>query len=180
MYIYTSILYRSVFKFDIRFYAKGLFQQDNGDTIGLTQPAVCNAIKNVTEALLKHRGAFIQFPTRDQDIITIKQGFYEVRGVPNVIGIIDGTHIPIMRPTRGPDEPLYCCRKGGHSINVQLVCDHRMRFTDVVAKWPGSTHDAFIWRNCQLRQTFTEAPPNGFILGKFRYFYPELNVIVIL
>lgn len=114
---------------------------------------------------MKHRRSFIRFPESQEEIFAVKQGFYEIRGVPNVIGIIDGTHIPIMRPTRGPDEPLYVCRKGGHSINIQLVCDHRMRFTDCVAKWPGSTHDSFIWRNCQLRHSFLGAPPNGFLLG---------------
>ena len=26
------------------------------------------------------------------------------------------------------------------------------RFTNVVAKWPGSTHDSFVWANCGLCQ----------------------------
>ena len=36
----------------------------------------------------------------------------------------------------------YLCLKGSHSINVQAVCDADMIFSDVVAKWPDSTHDA--------------------------------------
>ena len=57
--------------------------------------------------------------------------------------------------------------KGYHSINVQAVCDADTCFTDVVAKWPGSTHDAFIWRNCSLRQRFTSGDlQDCWILGK--------------
>lgn len=31
-----------------------------------------------------------------------------------------------------------------HTVNVQVICDAEMRFTNVVARWPGSTHDSFI------------------------------------
>lgn len=135
----------------------------------MAQSAVCNTITRVTKALLKHRGVFIRFPQSDHDLVRVKQGFYEMRGVPNVIGLVDGTHVPIRRPTRGPEEPLYVCRKGGHSINVQIICDHVMRITNCVAKWPGSTHDSFIWRNCHLRANFEANPPNGFLLGTSNY-----------
>jgi hypothetical protein len=39
--------------------------------------------------------------------------------MPNVIGCIDGTQIPIIAPS-GDREPDFVNRKGVHSINVQV------------------------------------------------------------
>lgn len=33
---------------------------------------------------------------------------------------------------------------------MQGVCDHRKIFIDVVIGWPGSAHDARVWRNSEL------------------------------
>lgn len=38
-------------------------------------------------------------------------------------------------------------------MNVQAVCDAHLRFMNVVARWPGSTHDATIFNNSTLRGT---------------------------
>jgi len=45
--------------------------------------------------------------------------------LPNVVGAIDGTLIPIIRPAES--EEVYVCRKGFHAINVQAVVDANMR-----------------------------------------------------
>lgn len=36
----------------------------------------------------------------------------------------------------------------------QLTCDAEYRVTDVVARWPGSTHDARIFRTSGLKARF--------------------------
>lgn len=111
---------------------------------------------------------FIKFGN-EAEIMERKQYFFEMYGFPNIIGLVDGSHVFIQTPT-GPDEPLYVCRKGGHSINVQLICDHEGKFLDIVARWPGATHDSFIWMNCNRRATFITNPPNGWLLGKLLKF----------
>ncbi|XP_068177256.1 putative nuclease HARBI1 [Antennarius striatus] len=63
---------------------------------------------------------------------------------PNVIGCIDGTHIPIKAPSQ--DDGAFVNRKSVHSINVQIIFDAEYRITNVVAKWPGSVHDSRIYR----------------------------------
>ena len=68
-------------------------------------------------------------------------GFYRRAGFPGVIGAIDCTHVPITNPG-GENGELFRNRKGYCSINVQVVCDDQARITNVVARWPGSTHDS--------------------------------------
>ena len=36
---------------------------------------------------------------------------------------------------------VYVDRKGFHSLNVQVICDANYHITNVVARWPVSTHD---------------------------------------
>ena len=58
-------------------------------------------------------------------------------------------------------------RKGVHTINIQAVCDTDMKFLNVVAKWPGSSHDAFVWRSSSLHGMFERGDvPAGWLLGK--------------
>lgn len=42
-------------------------------------------------------------------------------------------------------------RKGYFSLNVQVVCNSQMQIMDVVARWPGATHDSFIFNNSAVR-----------------------------
>ena len=35
-------------------------------------------------------------------------------------------------------------------MNVQAVCSHDLKFTNIVARWPGSVHDSRIYRNSRL------------------------------
>jgi hypothetical protein len=55
------------------------------------------------------------------------------------IGAIDGTHVPVVVPPI--KVPQYLSRHGYCSQNVMAVCDFDMRFTFVLAGWPGSVHD---------------------------------------
>lgn len=45
--------------------------------------------------------------------------------LPNVIGAIDCTHIPIKAPP-GPNEGDFVNRKGVHSVNVQVSCYYNL------------------------------------------------------
>ena len=88
-----------------------------------------------------------------------------------VEGIVDGTHIPILRPNI--HEAAYVNRKDFHSINVQICGNGDLQIIDVVAKWPGSVHDSRIFKNSKLYEKFKEGElpslPNGIILGDSGY-----------
>ncbi|CAH1958057.1 unnamed protein product [Acanthoscelides obtectus] len=68
---------------------------------------------------------------------------------PTAIGVIDCTHIGILKPNRHGDEHIN--RKGKPTLNVQATFDARETFTSVDVRRPGSVHDSRIWRNSQTR-----------------------------
>lgn len=153
----------------LRFYKSGSFQYINGDLIHVHQSSVSRCISKVTKALVKIKSKYIYFPSTEEQFL-IKNGFSNKSSIkfPNVIGTVDGSFVKIKSPGR-EIEPLYVCRKGGHAVNVQILCDHQMRIRDVVAKWPATTHDSFIWMNCSLRAKFMLEKPNGWLLGDSGY-----------
>jgi len=55
-------------------------------------------------------------------------------------------------------------RKNFYSINVQVVCSADGIVQNVVARWPGSTHDARIFRNSNLRERLESGDLKDFIL----------------
>ena len=61
---------------------------------------------------------------------------------------IDGTHLPIKRPVKDPQDFLNY--KGYHSLSVQAVCDCRGEFMDVECRWPGNVHDAKMFAKFSL------------------------------
>ena len=92
-----------------------------------------------------------------------------IAGMPGVVGAIDGTHIKIIAPSI--DEDVFVNRKKLHSINTQIVFDATFNIIDVVAKWPGSTHDSRILMESGLRQLFERhhVPVGCHLLGDSGY-----------
>lgn len=69
---------------------------------------------------------------------------------PSVLGCIDETNVPVRTPCK--HEHLFINRKNFHLISAQGVCDSYRRFINLVAKWPGSLHDLFIWTDCNFNE----------------------------
>ncbi|KAG5896232.1 hypothetical protein JTB14_009731 [Gonioctena quinquepunctata] len=67
-------------------------------------------------------GRATAWPSGDR-AIDVMQGFEIASRFPKVIGAIDGTHIHIDSPKENAAD--YINRKGFHSIQLQLVCDHK-------------------------------------------------------
>ena len=102
----------------------------------------------------------------------VKNGFEEMKGLKNVIGALDGCHIPISG--RDKNNEAFVNRKQFTSIQLQACCDHQRKFTDCSTGYPGSVHDARIFANSDLKSRidadpFTMVPGGSFILGDAAY-----------
>ena len=71
--------------------------------------------------------------------------FETLWGFSQVIGAIDGSHVPILKPVESASD--YFNRKGFYSIIIQRVVDSPGLFIDVNIGWPGKVHDAQVFSN---------------------------------
>ncbi|KAJ8049080.1 Protein ALP1-like [Holothuria leucospilota] len=137
-----------------------------GDSCGLSQPTMSRIIISFTESLVRRVNEFVYLPAGREKRKTIAE-FAALGNFPNVLGVIDSTHVPIKTPSE--NEHLYINRNTFHSVNVQSVCVNYF-VMDVVSKWPGSTHDSFIFRNSSLLQLFENSIiTGGWLLGDSGY-----------
>jgi hypothetical protein len=75
------------------------------------------------------------------------------------IGAIDGSHIPVVVSTK--EVITHTCRHGYTCQNVLDICDFDMRFTYVVASWPGSAHDTWVLNHALENFPSFHVPPKG-------------------
>ncbi|CAG2189072.1 unnamed protein product [Mytilus edulis] len=100
------------------------------------------SVDGIVSALVKNKNKLIRWPKGEQ-LCRNENGFRAFQGMPDVVGAIDGTHIVIPGPNQHQEN--YINRKGYHSIVVQVVCDHEMKYMSVNNGWPGSVHDARVF-----------------------------------
>ena len=71
----------------------------------------------------------------------------------NVIGCVDGCHIPFWEKPwgipEGKDAKDFLNRKGIYSINTQIMGGFDRRIYDILLTAPGSFHDAAVWSMSQ-------------------------------
>jgi len=118
-------------------------------------------------------GEYIAWPPRYR-FASVLSKFDDSRehSFPNAFGAVDGCHTAIKCPR--VDSGSWYNRKGFHSLLLQGICDAERPFMDVYMGWPGSTHDARVWKNGpiyeRLKSTAHQVlPSNGHILGDSAY-----------
>ena len=105
-------------------------------------------------------------PAGANGITQTKQNFYRLQRFPNVVGAIDCTHIPIKAPNENED--VYVNRQQYHSLNIQVVVNADQLILNYCARFPGSSHDAYIWANCDhRRRTENGEFGNSYLLGEW-------------
>lgn len=153
----------------LRYYATASFQIVVGDLFGIHQTTCGRIVKRLTIALCEKSKEFIRMPTTQEQLRDAKLNLFIKKQFPNVIGVIDGTHIQIISPGKDCGEQ-YRNRKSNFSINTQVIGNEDGKILDIVARWPGSTHDQTIMDFSLIKTRFESGEfGDGFLLGDSGY-----------
>ena len=116
-----------------------------GALFGLGRSTVGEIVLDTCEFIVVHLlPKYVRVP-RNETLREIVDGFEHKWEFPQTVGAIDGTHIPILRPSDSASD--YYNRKGYYSILMQAVVEFRGLFMDVNIGWPGKVHDARVFVN---------------------------------
>ena len=149
----------------LRFYATRTFQRVIGDLFGVSVFAACRVIHKVSRAIAKQKQQFLSIPGNLADV---KRKFYDVGHFPGVIGAIDCTHVRGICPNK-ENAMAFVNRKQFYSMNVHTVCDSDAFITNIIARWPGSTHDLHIFENSNIADKLRDGALDGILLGDSGY-----------
>lgn len=93
--------------------------RDVADRFNISKSSLHKVISRVTYFLSNLSPQIIKWPTAVEKMET--EAFFNERGFPGVVGLIDGTHVRIDKPADDPDS--YLNRKHYFSIQVSSLCD---------------------------------------------------------
>ncbi|KAL3654744.1 hypothetical protein CASFOL_001479 [Castilleja foliolosa] len=129
---------------------------------------VCTAIRGVLMA------KFLQWPDENRTA-EIKREFASFSGIPNVVGSMYTTHIPIIAPKISVaayfnKRHTERNQKTSYSITLQGVVDPKGVFTDICIGWPGSMTDDQVLEKSALFQRANNGDLNGsWVVGNSGY-----------
>lgn len=133
--------------------------RDVADRFNITLSSLHVVITRVADFLVNMAPEVIRFPTDEEREATVRHfgTAKNEKRFPRTVGAVDGTHIKINRPKH--DQESYFTRKKEHAIHVQGIVDHRKKFIDVFVGYPGSVHDARVFRNSDVYPLLSELCP---------------------
>jgi hypothetical protein len=139
------------------------------DMFGIGACTVSNILREfVTAVLAILKPTYVRWPTIRAELKKLADGFECLRGIPRVVGAIDGSHIPIIAPREWPAD--YYNRKGYHSILLQGIVDSNSCFWNYDIGWAGSLHDYNLFRRSKAFDNCEKGSLQGFtIVGDAAY-----------
>ncbi|XP_019380091.1 PREDICTED: putative nuclease HARBI1 isoform X2 [Gavialis gangeticus] len=148
--------------------ASGSFQRFAAQTTGVGQSTASRVLGQFLEALIPHTPDYITFPTDPSTQGQTMRDFLEIANIPQVLGAVDGTYVNIKKPAQ--DSHTFVNRHRTYAMNMMVVSSARLEFTDVLARFPGSSHDSSVWSQSALLRRFRrgEFTP-GWLLGDHSY-----------
>ncbi|XP_066015457.1 uncharacterized protein, partial [Pocillopora verrucosa] len=137
--------------------ALGLYRLAHGNSYSTIGPAfnvgkstVIEAVQDVVKGLYELCDEYIKFPETIAEVSSSIATFGDLTNLPNVVGAIDGSHIRIKAPK--DSAPDYFSRYQQHDFIIQAIVDGKKVFMDFACGYPGSMHDACVWRHSTIFQ----------------------------
>lgn len=133
----------------LNFYASGSYQRRIGaDGFAMvSQSVVSRCVRSISTIIAtKLIDDFIRFPQTIEEVKILHDMLQNHSDFPGAFAIADGSHIALAA-LLSEIEFAFMNRKGFHSINTQFIVDVKLRILNVNARYPGSTHDALVWRS---------------------------------
>jgi hypothetical protein len=135
----------------------------NGNSVGKIarhfgsgEGTITKFTQRVIEAVLKLNKAegIIRWPDANEREQISRR--FELKGMPGVVGIVDGTYVLLTQRPGIDGETFWCSRKSCYSFNVQLICDDRRYIRYHLLGYPGSMFDSTTIGFSKLAKTPTK------------------------
>ncbi|KAK9743659.1 DDE superfamily endonuclease [Popillia japonica] len=107
-------------------------------------------LERVTSYIISIAKDIITFPVTEDTKAEAALKFAQKQGFPDIVGVIDGTYIPILTPV-GKLKSVYCNRHDIPSITLQAICDADKKFIDIFTGASGKIHDARVFKLFPIR-----------------------------
>ena len=119
-----------------------------GLTFGISRCTAMSIKDKFCSALMRRANDVIKFPRTEAETRQFIKEFQGISRFPQVVGALDGSHIPIKVPKEDPNE--YVNRKRFYSIVLQGVADANGKFLPMSTGYAGSIHDACVLQMSSL------------------------------
>ena len=128
----------------LRWLAVGGTYASIGDAFGIDKSTVYKCIHLVIDVMFNHRGIrqLIRFPKTLQEVTEVIHDFEHLSGLPQCAGAIDGSQIPINKPSEDDGDVFWCYKHNAPAILLLGIVDATGRFLYVDIGRPGSVGDA--------------------------------------
>ncbi len=98
-----------------------------GEVYGIAKNISSIIVREFCSTIRKHlKPSVIPKLIRDEIKKKFTVGFESLHGIPYILGVIDGSHIPIVTLKVNPKS--YYCQKRFHSTLIQKIVDAKMKF----------------------------------------------------
>ena len=156
----------------IRYFA-GASAYDLMLTHGVCYRSIFYSIWGVVDCVNNCKELEFHFPTLEEQA-DIASGFQKDSGAKfdHVVGAIDGILIWILKPSKHESELIKiadglfkCYRKDKFGMNMQAICDHKLRIRWIDIRFPGNASDYMSWATSSLCKRL-DADENGDVILK--------------
>ena len=111
----------------------------------ITEETVILFCKRIMKAIISYKTNYIKWLT-GQARKFVHEEFKAIEGIEDIIRSIDGIYF-ILQNASKKDKEVYFTRKKRYALHCQDIVDYRGIFTSYDVGWPGSVHDAKVYRH---------------------------------